>query len=182
MIPPPPLTQFVVDKQGRFATDHWSSRVITLDVEHRCLYLSRRHHPELLFYHRMEVQEVVLWPHWEFYRVKDLFQSPRAKLTFMIKGLCGELFCASSNSHTPVTRSTDAVESSGSVCGRIYSTPIERVWMLRCSTADDHATLVQLVSRVLEPKRAEKSSLEDSGVHSLPGMSSSNIHVPERHS
>lgn len=50
--------QYIISKRGALRTRAWSSRVLTFDPEHHCVYLSRKHHPEDLCHHRMHVTQI----------------------------------------------------------------------------------------------------------------------------
>ncbi|KPI88068.1 hypothetical protein ABL78_2844 [Leptomonas seymouri] len=87
---PPPPSQFVIEKQGRFEEERWYTRVITLDVANHRLYLSKANNAEELLYRCMVGIDVVqLWPTFDKASVSESFDSDEAKRTVRIKGLVG---------------------------------------------------------------------------------------------
>lgn len=50
-------------KQGIFEQGNWSARVVTVDPAAGTIAISRKHKPNVLFHHAMEVRRVQMYPH-----------------------------------------------------------------------------------------------------------------------
>jgi hypothetical protein len=118
---PPPPTQFVIEKQGRFEEDLWHTRVLSLDAPHHRLYLSRAKKAEELQHRCMvRIDAVKLWPTFNSLRIGEPFHSEKAKRTVCIKGLVGVKASAFSFATRLFGPGTSTVPSS-SLVGRFLS-------------------------------------------------------------
>lgn len=73
-------------KQGSIDATKWSSRVLTVDTNTSTLTISRRGHPENLFYHSLKPSIIQLWPYFYADATHDDFYSVEAKRTLCILG------------------------------------------------------------------------------------------------
>jgi hypothetical protein len=78
--------QLPVRKQGSFATGSWSTRTLTIDTDTATVTISRRNHPEHVFYHSLEVKIVQMWPRFQPDQISDNYFSLKAKMTIRILG------------------------------------------------------------------------------------------------
>lgn len=143
---PTPHPEFIVSKKGKYDTEHWSTRVVTVDVARRRVYLSRHKHPEELYYHRMEITELWTWPKYDFHHIEEDFQSVVAQLTFTVQGKCSEW-----RESTVDSMALQLYATNNEVPHGEYSTPKEEVWVLRCSTKPDLDNVLATLHSVLPP-------------------------------
>jgi hypothetical protein len=73
-------------KQGAVDTTKWSTRVLTVDSRTGTLTISRRGHPESVFYHSLKPSKVQRWPHFCPTAIDDNFSSTEAKRTVVVFG------------------------------------------------------------------------------------------------
>ena len=73
-------------KQGTFASTKWTPRILTTDARTGTITISRRGHPENVFYHSLRPTTVQPWPHFCRDVFEDNFYSWKTKLTLCILG------------------------------------------------------------------------------------------------
>lgn len=138
---PRTLSQFVIDKQGILLKSTWTSRVLTFDPEYRCVYLSRRDHPEQLCYHRMQVTSIQAWPEYDPKRVRDPPDSAAAKLSFCVTGENSTKVEKAPPTSTDAAPSTRSREASATTVEQLRSGTFvsvgEETWVLRCCSAHE---------------------------------------------
>ncbi|AYU81458.1 hypothetical protein CGC20_2905 [Leishmania donovani] len=78
--------QFSVLKQGSLEPGSWTQRVLTIDTKSDTVTISRKHHPEHVFYHSLEVAHVQMWPRYRASEISGHFNSLKAKMTLRIFG------------------------------------------------------------------------------------------------
>lgn len=78
--------QISVLKQGSLESGSWTQRVLTIDTSSNTVTISRKNHPEQVFYHSLEVVRVQMWPRYKASEMVGQFNSMKAKLTLRIFG------------------------------------------------------------------------------------------------
>ncbi|CBZ29302.1 hypothetical protein, unknown function [Leishmania mexicana MHOM/GT/2001/U1103] len=82
----PKAVQFSVLKQGSLDAGSWTERVLTIDTKSDTVTISRKHHPEHVFYHSLEVAHAQMWPRYKASEISGRFNSLKAKMTLRIFG------------------------------------------------------------------------------------------------
>ncbi|KAG5471467.1 hypothetical protein LSCM1_01556 [Leishmania martiniquensis] len=82
----PKAVQFSVLKQGSLESGSWTQRVLTIDTASDTVTISRKHHPEHVLYHSLEVVHVQMWPRYKASEMAGHFNSLKAKMTLRIFG------------------------------------------------------------------------------------------------
>ncbi|KPI88070.1 hypothetical protein ABL78_2846 [Leptomonas seymouri] len=80
------VVQIPVRKQGAWERGNWSTRVLTVDVATATLTVSRRHHPNNVLYHSMQLDAVQMWPHFKQRNLTDSIHSIQAMMTLRLIG------------------------------------------------------------------------------------------------
>lgn len=108
------MIQLPVTKQGKILSHTFNDRLATFDSTQRCVFLSRKHHPEELWHHKFIVHEVKLWPEFNALLVDEGFNTKKAMLTVQVKGVESApthqdiIRVLSCSQRCPCDRSTDA--------------------------------------------------------------------------
>lgn len=147
--------QLVVDKQGALLVGSWSSRVITFDSTCQYVFLSCKNHPEHVLYHRMQINEVLPWPHYNLADIEEDAQSSEAQLSVCVRGMCSSFKKSTSRSGSSTSSSTtasrdqqgEAVEKLH-LSSTVFSAGKEGQWMLRCCSREDLTHLLTLLFQV----------------------------------
>ncbi|KAG5495986.1 hypothetical protein JIQ42_02870 [Leishmania sp. Namibia] len=82
----PKAVQFSVLKRGSLESGSWTQRVLTIDTASDTVTISRKHHPEHVLYHSLEVVHVQMWPRYKASEMAGHFNSLKAKMTLRIFG------------------------------------------------------------------------------------------------
>lgn len=80
------ITLHLVEKQGSFAYEEWSGRILTVDNESGCLFLSRKGAPHKRTYHKLIVRKVQTWPYYNPDYIEFRFSDESARLVVVIQG------------------------------------------------------------------------------------------------
>lgn len=80
------MQQFFLEKRGGKHHQSWTSRVLTLDRERQCIYMSKKGSKELVLNKRMSPIRVSCWPEYRDQVVYQLPGSKKAELSVRVEG------------------------------------------------------------------------------------------------
>lgn len=171
---PPNHVQFIVDKQGSILSGSWAPRVLTVDAEHFCLFLSRKDHADQYSHHSMRVHRVTVWPDIGEGVIHELPESTAAKLTFCVTGPASER--VEKPAHGPHTASSAHGDGGDRMSTGTFIEHGEKTWVLRCSTGRQ---LEQVVGTIYELCAARNAHHAAQALTPVKGVEKSLYHSGE---